>query len=481
MINRTFAAVVAGLVISTAGINASHAQDLATTRVASGLSYPVYATYAPGDESHLFIVEKRGIIKVLDLETGSILSPNFLDIDSIVTGGTSSNNEQGLLSMAFSPNYEDDGYFFVCYTAVAGSGDIYIRRYSVSSSNPYVANSTSGTNIWSFNQPFSNHNGGLIKFGPDGYLYVFSGDGGSANDPSNRAQDLTNQPLGKILRIDVFSDDFPSDSSRNYGIPADNPFASTTGDDEIWAYGMRNPWRCSFDRLTGDLYIGDVGQNAREEITVIGFDFPFGQNGGWRCMEANACTGLSGCTCNSSSLLDPIYSYTHNTGSTGGFCVTGGYVYRGCAIPDLEGTYFFADFSLARLWSLRWNGSTSYTNFTNRYSELSPSIEGSTINQISSFAEDYHGEIYIIDQGSGSSGAIFKIIPDSGEVDCNVPEPLFGDLNNDCKVDGADLGFLLGFWGFRGDYPADLDGNKVVNGKDLGFLLGAWGDVCKKP
>ncbi len=443
------------------------AEPLTTTRVASGLAYPVFVTHAPGDTDRLFIVQKGGKIRILDLNTGDLLSSDYLNITSLVTGGSSTNDERGLLGLAFHPNYNENGYFYVNYTGPS-NGDTVVARYQVSDSDPNRASASTATTIMQFNQPFGNHNGGWIGFGPDGYLYIATGDGGSGNDPGNRAQDITNQPLGKMLRIDPSVEE---PATPPYTIPSDNPFVGVTGDDEIWSYGLRNPWRNSFDRVTGDLYIADVGQNAREEVNVQPAKSIGGENYGWRCKEGNICTGLSGCSCSSPSLTDPVHVYTHSQG----FSITGGYVYRGCAIPTLDGTYFFADYVLQRIWSFKWDGADGTTDFVTRTSELSPSVEGFTINQISSFGEDANGEIYIVDQGSGTSGQVFKIIPEAGEVVCGG-DPCVGDLDEDGVVGAADLAGLLAAWGACEGCPADLDGDGMVGPADLAGLLAAWGD-----
>ncbi len=442
------------------------AQDeapLATRRVASGLQYPTGVFHAPGDETRLFITEKPGRIRILDLTNGQVLSSPFLNIDPLVNGGTSTNSEQGLLGLAFHPDYASNGYFYVNYTGSGGATNV--RRYTVSDSDPNVADASSGTTILTIGQPYSNHNGGWIAFGPDGYLYIGTGDGGAANDPGNRAQNIgNNQLLGKMLRIDV-------DGASPYAIPPDNPFANGGGDARIWSYGLRNPWRCTFDRETGDLWIADVGQNAWEEINFQPAG-EGGQNYGWRCKEGDACTGLSGCSCSSPSLTNPIHVYAHNF--NGGYSVSGGVVYRGCKIGGLPGTYFFADYVTGRIWSMRYDG-TSVLDFQLRTSELSPSLEGITVNQIVSFGEDATGEMYIVDQGSGSSGQIFRVIAADGSDACESGP--IGDLNDDGVVNGADLGILLASWGAcppKGPCIADLNDDGVVNGADLGIQLGNW-------
>ena len=386
------------------------AQDIASRLVVSGLSRPIYATHAPGDESRLFIIEKQGRIRILNLDTETLNSDYFLNIDSLVTGGTSTSDERGLLGLAFHPDYQNNGYFYVYYTATAGNGDSYIRRYNRGADADH-ATTAGAITIMSFDQPYTNHNGGFIEFGPDGYLYIFTGDGGSGGDPGNRGQDITNQRLGKILRIDI-------DNGTPYSVPADNPFVGTSGDDEIYAYGLRNPWRCAFDRLTGDLWIADVGQNAREEVNYVRPNELSGANFGWKCKE-----GLStySSSCGSSGpFFDPQIVYNHN--SSGGYSITGGYPYRGCAIPELQGTYFYADYVLSNFWSAvpQKNGNVSVQS---RNSDLRTSTTGVTVNQVASFGEDARGEIYIVSQ----SGRIFKIVPEDGSESCDPPP-----ANDDC-------------------------------------------------
>ena len=450
------AAILAGMFVGSSAT----AQTLSTKLVTSGLTRPIFATHAPDDPTRLFIIEKRGVIRIFNLETGTLNSDQFLNIDSITTGGTSTNSEQGLLGLAFHPNYQENGYFYVYYTATAGSGDTYVRRYSRGSDADH-ATTAGALTLLTVNQPYSNHNGGMLAFGPDGYLYISPGDGGAAGDPGDRSQDVTNQLLGKILRIDV-------DGGTPYAIPADNPFASGGGDPEIWSYGLRNAWRFSFDRETGDMWIGDVGQNQREEINFEPAGSAGGLNYGWRCKEGNSCyTSSSGCSCSSPSLVDPIYTYGHN--SAGGYSITGGYAYRGCAIPELQGTYFFADYATANFWSATPNKGGSFS-VQSRTSELRFSNDGGgTLGNIASFGEDANGEIYICCQ---SLGRIYKIIPASGETDCGPP-PCPGDFNGDDQVDGVDVGFFLSQWGQPGG-PADLNGDGIVNGADAGILFSCW-------
>jgi len=374
------------------------AVPLASVRVVSGLARPIFVTHAPADTARVFVIEKQGRIRIL--KNNALLPAAFLDIDPIVGGGTSDFSEQGLLGLAFDPGYASNGYFYVDYTDSIGS--IVIARYHVSA-DPDVADPASALILMTVPHPTNtNHNGGWIAFGSDGYLYIATGDGGSGNDPPGNAQN-TAVLLGKMLRIDPSGDDFPADPSRNYKIPPANPFAApgNTGADEIWDYGLRNPWRNSFDRLTGDLWIADVGQSAREEVDFEPAGSGGGRNYGWRCMEGFSCTGLTGCTCGSAALTPPILDYDHSFGCA----VTGGYVYRGAAIPDLQGTYLYADYCSARVWSFLYSG--SITGFTERTSELAPGF-GLSIGSIASFGEDTAGEFYICDQ---SDGEVYRIVP----------------------------------------------------------------------
>ncbi len=362
------------------------AQELAAQLFASGFSAPLWVGSPPGDFERLFVCEQNsGLIKIY--KNGQTLATPFLDVGSIAGSG----GEQGLLSMAFHPDYPNNGRFFINYTD--NSGNTKVAEYTVSA-NPDVADPTSVQIILTQTQPFSNHNGGNLQFGLDGKLYIGLGDGGSQFDPGNRAQDGTTN-LGKMLRLDI---DIPAPF-----IPVDNPYLSDPNiNDEIWSFGLRNPWRYSFDSLTGDLYIGDVGQNSWEEVDFEPAATAGGANYGWRCMEGAHCTGLSGCTCNDAALTLPIHEFSHG----GGNCsVTGGYVYRGSAIAWLQGTYIFADYCSTKIWSFRYE-SGQVVEFTDRTAELEPA--GSpTINSITSFGQDAAGELYIVDP---SGGEIYKIV-----------------------------------------------------------------------
>lgn len=443
-------ATVAGLSLLAAAPVASAQDTLTTERIVSGLSRPLFFTHA-GNPDRAFVVQQRGLILVLDLSTGQVLATPFIDLSGRVS---QSGNERGLLGLAFHPQYDSNGLFYVNYTH-ATTGATVIAQFSVSS-DPDVADPDSFVQILSYDQPFSNHNGGWIGFGPDGYLYIASGDGGSGNDPGNRAQTITDMLLGKMLRISVDGDDFPGDDQRNYEIPPSNPFVGVTGDDEIWAYGLRNPWRNSFDRATGDLYIADVGQNAWEEINFQPADSFGGENYGWRCMEGAHCTGLSGCTCFDSGLVLPFHEYSHSDGSCS---ITGGYVYRGAMIPHLRGAYFFADLCTDTIWSIRYDGNNA-TDLTDRTAELAP--DGATIDTIVSFGQDAAGEMYIVDL----NGEVFKIL-------ARCP----ADINGDGTTDTQDVLDFLNLWAGE-DAAADFDGDGTINTRDVLAFLNAWNAGC---
>lgn len=342
---------------------------------ASGLITPVCITNA-GD-SRLFAVNQHGIIMLID-STGYVNPAPFLDITSRVTFG----GERGLLGLSFHPQYKTNGYFYVNYV---GAGDsTHISRFTVSSTDPEKADPASEMKLMTLFQPYVNHNGGNLCFGPDGYLYIGLGDGGSAGDPGNRAQNLM-EYLGKILRIDV-------NHGIPYSIPETNPFyTSTTVLKEIWAWGLRNPWRFSFDRLTGDLWIGDVGQNLYEEIDFQLSSSKGGENYGWRCYEGNAVYDTLGCN-SASSYTFPVYTYTHGPECA----ITGGYVNRSPEISPYYGYYYFADYCSDRIWTLH--------NVSNNWVvEEYGTFPG---NNFSTFGEDNVGQLYV---AGLTSGTIYRI------------------------------------------------------------------------
>jgi glucose/arabinose dehydrogenase len=332
--------------------------------VNGGLIRPIYLTHA-GDE-RLFVVEQPGLIRII--EEGELLEEPFLDIQDRVNDGA---NEQGLLSVAFHPDYGENDYFYVNYTN--DSGDTVIGRFQVST-DEYTADANSETILLTIPQPYRNHNGGQLQFGPDGNLYIGMGDGGSADDPQGNGQNA-NTLLGSLLRIDVNQDP--------YAIPASNPYGN-----EIWAIGLRNPWRFSFDRLTGDLYIADVGQNTYEEVDFQPASSPGGENYGWSTMEGQHC--FSPRLCNQTGLEQPIFEYDHALGCS----VTGGYVYRGQQFLTLYGNYFVADYCTGIIWSLFPEADGTWT---------SQQVFSSGLI-ISSFGEDINGELYVIDHSGGIWG-----------------------------------------------------------------------------
>lgn len=343
---------------------------------ASGFDLPLDITHC-GD-SRLFVVERDGVIWVLD-SLGNKLD-TFLNIDPRVN---SNQNEQGLLGLAFHPNYAENGYFFVNYTKNNG-GDTRVSRFSVKPDNPNEADPNSELTILEQDQPNWNHNGGCVKFGPDGYLYIGLGDGGGANDPQNYSQNKLTW-LGKILRIDVNN----SSTTEPYVVPADNPFVGNPAYlPEIWSIGWRNPWRFSFDRLTGDMWIGDVGQNLWEEV-----DFEAagdgGKNYGWRCYEGLHTFNTTGCL-SADAYVSPFYEYSHS--GSNGCSVTGGFIYRGAQFPDLYGCYLFADYCSGRWWYTRRNADGSFTtNVLGTFGGY----------EFSSFGEDRNGELYVTLLASG--------------------------------------------------------------------------------
>jgi glucose/arabinose dehydrogenase len=332
----------------------------------SGLERPVDLQHA--SDERLFIIEKVGRIRIL--QAGNLVERPFLDLTDRVG---SDGNEQGLLGLAFHPRYAENGLFFVNYTD--RNGNTVIARFQVTA-DPNLADPSSETVLLRVNQPYGNHNGGVLAFGPDGYLYAGLGDGGSAGDPQGNAQNLDTL-LGKILRLDV-------DSAQPYAIPADNPFGN-----EIWAYGLRNPWRFSFDRQTGDLYIGDVGQGQWEEIDFVPAGSPGGMNFGWKYFEGTH--PYEGTPPQGTQVVAPVAEYSHSEGCS----VTGGYVYRG-AMPEWNGIYLYGDYCSGTVWGLiRSNGGWQ------------PQVLFGGVGRITSFGQDASGEVYLV----LDSGSILRLVP----------------------------------------------------------------------
>jgi glucose/arabinose dehydrogenase len=337
-------------------------------------SSPLFLTHADDNTDRIFVVERSGRIKVFLNSSSALLAKEFLDIrDRVSSGG-----EKGLLGLAFHPDYSINGYFYVNYTT---ANSTVISRFQITS-NPDSADKNSEFQILTFNQPQGNHNGGWVGFGPnDGYLYIATGDGGGGGDPDNYAQRI-NTLLGKILRIDI-------DGGTPYAIPATNPFYDSTGNvaREIYAWGMRNPWRCSFDPVTGWLWAGDVGQGSWEEIDLI----ENGKNYGWRCYEGTHTYNTSGC--NYPEYINPIWEYAHGAECS----ITGGYVYRGPSVPELEGKYIYGDYCSSKIWSLEYDG-------------ITPTVNQYLLNatgSLTSFGVDQQNELYI----TSFNGNIYRFAP----------------------------------------------------------------------
>ena len=358
--------------------------------VTAGLAAPVYLAHAGDGSGRLFVVEQAGKIRVI--RNGVLRSAPFLSITNLVLCC----GEQGLLGVAFDPGYEANGAFYVNYTSRAGNGDTVVARYQVSDPSSDVANPVAITHLLTIDQPQSNHNGGPLQFGPnDNYLYIGMGDGGGAGDDDAGHDPLVGNGqylgtlLGKMLRIDVRG-------VPTYTIPAANPFTRTAGArPEIWAYGLRNPWRFSFDRVTGDMYIADVGQNAWEEVSYQPASSVGGENYGWRIMEGAHCFNPSNCS--SAGLILPVTEYSHSLGCS----VIGGYAYRGSDYPWLRGVYFYADYCSGRIWGLeqvspgRWLSAEKLD----------------TPHSISSFGEDENGELYVLEHANGRVYKLASSVP----------------------------------------------------------------------
>ncbi|MBK9188601.1 MAG: PQQ-dependent sugar dehydrogenase [Phycisphaerales bacterium] len=532
--SRFVRCVLGATLALTMAAGVAQAQTLRSQMTTAGITRPIYVVAPPGDNNRLFIIEQRlgssntsGRIRVFDRVNNLLSSTIYLSVTGLAGG-----SEQGLLGLAFHPNFMTNGYFYVYYTenpvTNVSRGSAVVARYRATGGNPLAttADPASATVLMRMLQPDANHNGGWMDFGPDGHLYIATGDGGCGNDsncgggtPSidppghtagmGNAQDITNNLLGKMLRIDVDGpdnipgnaddDQFPADPARNYAIPAGNPFNGVNGDAEIWSYGLRNPWRNSFDRDTGDLWIADVGQDAREEVNFEPMGVG-GRNYGWRCMEGNVCTGLSGCTCNSPSLTLPVHTYNHS-GTSAVCSITGGYVYRGCAMPALRGTYFFADYCSGQIWSFRRAANGAITELTERTNELRTAIGGQILDNPTSFGEDNEGELYITDQ---TGGQLFKIVPAVAPPDCNangradgcdiafgfsqdqnangVPDececpPCVADFNNSGGTpDDADVAEFFQAWN-DGEFCADANGSGgTPDDADVAVFFALWND-----
>ncbi len=410
---KRFSVVFALLLFFFVPVRAQLPADLWLQPVASGLSSPLAARHAGDGSGRLFVVEQAGVIRIWD--GAQMLPTPFLDISSIVNCC----GERGLLGLAFHPDYANNGYFYVNYTNA--QGDTVVARYQVSAGDANQADPASASIVLTVDQDFSNHNGGNILFGPDGYLYIGMGDGGSFGDPCDRAQTLdpvnldnsgscapdgnfggnpdSRALLGKMLRIDVDNPGVNTDGTCaegvNYGIPGDNPFEASNDSrcSEVWAWGLRNPWRWSFDRQTGDIFIGDVGQNTVEEISFQPASSSGGEHYGWSCMEGDQVYDSGRCL-PGVTLTAPILTETH----AGGNCaITGGYRYRG-PITAINGLYFYGDVCSGRIWYASENGGVwSRQEWVHGESALQFSL--------GSFGEDEAGNVYVISLG----GSVFRI------------------------------------------------------------------------
>ena len=469
------APLVAGWLVAAPSV----AQNVTLVSIATDLDSPIHVTHAGDGSGRLFIVEQQGRIRIFD--GSQVLAVPFLDI----TGLVSCCGERGLLSVAFHPDYESNGFFYVDYTN--NSLDTVVARYKVSAGNSNIADPTSAFTLLTIDQPQQNHNGGQLQFGPDGYLYIASGDGGGAGDPDNNGQSL-NTMLGKMLRIDV-------DTGSPYGIPPDNPYVGSAGLDEIWANGLRNPWRFTFDRQNGDMFIGDVGQNSFEEIDFQPAASTGCENYGWRLMEASSCFNPpSNCNqappsgCNpSGDLVLPILEYAHENNPCDS--VTGGYRYRGSEVPAIDSMYLYADFCRGTLWAAQEFvhefigppvevGGPPPPPGPDPIVEWIPQVLMETGMGISSFGEDADGELYVVDIG----GTVFQIAsavalsPASGSypetdaldmvITVNVP---------DARIDAVEMALDGEPW--KADFGMCAAGDPLAHGAqslicpDLGRLL----------
>ncbi|MBX3129645.1 MAG: PQQ-dependent sugar dehydrogenase [Polyangiaceae bacterium] len=367
--------------------------ELKLTSIASGYTRPL-AVVQPAGDTRLFVAEQRGRIRII--QNGQSVTTPYLDIvDRVHTYEGSGNNERGLLGIAFHPNFQSNGRFFVHYTAdgdTAPAGHTVVSEFTAASASAAAAAESTEKVIFTLAQPYGNHNGGSIDFRADGMLYIALGDGGSGGDPQNYAQTLSSL-LGKMLRIDV--DSAPA-SGKQYAIPSGN---MTTGGaaPEIWSYGLRNPYRTSFDPCTGDQYIGDVGQGTREEVNVENASTGSGTNWGWKVMEGTLCYSPS-TGCDTSGKTLPAVDYPTNTM---GCAVTGGYVYRGASLPGLRGYYLYADYCSGRFWTFRWSG-TAATDASEITSNINPNA---ALKSISSFGQDQDGEVYV----TAFNGNVYRV------------------------------------------------------------------------
>lgn len=404
--------------------------------IATGLTRPVGIAAPPGDTSRLFVLEQyvsgTGRVRIVNLATNTVLPTPFVSVPGLATG-----NEQGLLGICFHPNYAQNGYLYLNY--VRGTQTV-IERYTASS-DPNLADPTSAHTIMTIDRLALHHNCGWMEFGPDGMLWIGVGDGGQTMAPLNQPE----AAFGKLLRIDV-------DGGDPFVVPTNNPWVGVAGLDTAWADGLRNPWRCAFDRVTGELWLADVGNAAQEEVNVVSSTTP-GLKFGWPCWEGTAAYLTLGICPPQNQTVAPIHAYTH----TGGNCsITGGRVYRGSASVALRGTYFFSDACSSKIWSLHRDATGSV-----RVVDRTSVVQGASF--VTSFGEDAAGELYYC----SLNGSLIRITPT--DTSCTA------DLDGNGLVDATDLAQLLSNWGAPGATRQDLNANSSVDGGDLSILLSTWG------
>lgn len=453
-------AVALGSMVIANGATRAHATTLSAVSVATGLARPLYVVAPKGDYNRVFIVEQRGMpsstqarILVMNINVWphTVNATPFLTVSNLSTS-----DEQGLLGLAFDPDYLNNGIFYTYSSHPTPSRNVVTRFVNRFPLDSVYTESVPPVVILNMTDPATNHNGGWMEFGPDGYLYISCGDGGGSCDSTGLNAQNINVFLGKMLRINP--------NSAGYTNPPDNPFfGATPGLDEIWYYGLRNAWRCSFDPFNGNLMIADVGQGAREEVNIgpLGVG---GLNYGWNVREGFSCSNLSGCssTCATAGFTNPIHDYDHS----GGRCsITGGYVYNGQGMCDERGKYFFADYCAGAFYTIPAAGGAA----TVRTAELSAA---GTL--ITSFGKDQRGELYICRRGSGSNGIVFKMMPAS--------VPLIGDMNNDklyTPVDGDLLAlamidpaaYTVLFPSINANVTGDTNCDGVLNGLDIAEMV----------
>jgi glucose/arabinose dehydrogenase len=418
------------------GLPATPVDDLsasvASLLIAEGFERPVFVTSPPGDLTRLLVLEQTsGMVRLI--RNGTLVPAPFLDLGAKVHKG---GGERGLLGLAFHPQYAANGAFFVDYNDAAG--DIVVERYSVSA-DPNKADPLSALKLFDIPKPTQVHQAGMLAFGPDGMLYIATGDGGSS--PALNVASSPASLLGKLLRVDV-------DAGVPYAIPPDNPFVGVPGAlGEIWARGLRNPWRFSFDRLSGDLYVGDVGEGAFEELNWLPAGTPGGADFGWDCLEGEQCTGHPGCSCPAPVSVAPLAGYSHDSGCA----IVGGYAYAG-VLPQLAGAYLYADYCTGSIHALRHDGS-AVTSVTDLTSQLDPPF--AQLGQVSSLGEDAAGELYIVGY---TSGKLWKIVQAPPAPDCD------GDGASDAEELAAGTAFDFDSDGMPDECQLELEIGPLVGG-----------------